>query len=310
MDSSELYHVKQQFILGAYKSLAELSLPSPSAADYIPTLLYKARASIALDDPQSALALIPSDTENVALKAVTALAQYVDAGGEEALEALRDLCVEIEADEESEEREKDIVRVVAATAFARVGEVEEALETLSGASENLEAIAATVLIYLSISRPDLAQKAFNAAKKWAEDDLLLQLIESSIGLRTGTNAYADSAAFYTEQLGNPSVSSAHLLTARGIVRILRGEVVEARSDLEEALEQTKGSGTQGEVLAGLVVALGLGAGKTAETEEIWGRLNAEYSSHPLVADVALKASSFDDFAAKFEVPPPAVGTRA
>lgn len=127
MDSSELYHIKQQFTLGAYPALVQTPLPDPSSPDYIPTILYKARACLASGDPASALALVPNGTENVALRAVAALSQ-----GEEGLETLRDLCVEIEAegDEHVGEWEKEVVAVLAATAFIRAGEVEEALETL------------------------------------------------------------------------------------------------------------------------------------------------------------------------------------
>jgi coatomer protein complex subunit epsilon len=121
-----------------------------------------------------------------------------------------------------------------------------------------------VQIYLSINRVDLAKKEFERAKQWAEDDLLLQLIESAIGLVTGKDAYADPYSFYTEQLGNPSLSSPHLLTARGVVRLLRGEVAEAKSDLEDALVQQSGDA---ETLAALVVAAGL-EGST-KMEELW-----------------------------------------
>jgi len=127
MNSSELYYIKQQFILGAYPALASLQLPDSSSPEYIPTLLYRVRAHLALADPASALVLIPSDTENVTIRAAAALAR-----GEEGLEALRDLCVEIEGDEDIEEWEKESVRVLAGTAFVRAGEIEEALETLSG----------------------------------------------------------------------------------------------------------------------------------------------------------------------------------
>lgn len=127
MDSSELYHIKQQFALGAYPALINASIPDPTSPDYIPTILYKARAYLASGDSTSALALIPNDSENVALRAVTALAQ-----GEEGLESLRDLCVETEAEEDEplDQWEKDMVAVLAATAFVRAGEIEEALETL------------------------------------------------------------------------------------------------------------------------------------------------------------------------------------
>lgn len=112
----------------------------------------------------------------------------------------------------------------------------------------------------------MAKKEFERSKRWAEDDLLLQLIESTIGLVTGKDSYSNTASFYTEQLGNPSLSSPHLLTARGVTRLLRNEIMEAKSDLEEALQLQKGDA---ETAAAFVVAAGLGAAKKAEAEELW-----------------------------------------
>ena len=63
-------------------------------------------------------------------------------------------------------------------------------------------VAPTVQIFLYITRSDLAKKGYEKAKKWAEDDLLLQLIESTINPVTGKEAHSD---LYTEQLANPSV---------------------------------------------------------------------------------------------------------
>ncbi|KAJ6515137.1 coatomer complex protein [Mycena vitilis] len=329
MDSSELYHVKQQFFLGAYKSLTALSLPDPSSPDYIPTLVYQARAHIALNDPAAVASLVPVDSENVAVRAVSALARYVSAADttkqEAALEELRDLAVEIEGDAEGTERDKSAVRVLAGTAFARAGEVEEALETLFTEAQDLEAyvapewstsfrlsspylysVAVIVQIYLSINRTDRAKKEFDRAKQWAEDDLLLQLIESSIGLVAAKDGYSNANSFYTEQLGNPSLSSPHILTARGVTRILRNEIPEAKSDLEESLEQQKGDA---ETLAAFVVAAGIES-KKSEAEELWTRLKTEHPTHPLVEDLAQKANLFDESAAKFPVPPLAVPAAA
>lgn len=89
---------------------------------------------------------MPADTENVALRSVAALARFVAADAEEprdaALEELRDLSVEIEGDDaEATAWEKGVVRVLAGTAFARAGEIEEALEILGAGNDtqNLEA---------------------------------------------------------------------------------------------------------------------------------------------------------------------------
>jgi coatomer protein complex subunit epsilon len=113
----------------------------------------------------------------------------------------------------------------------------------------------------------LARKEFDRAKQWAEDDLLLQLIESTIGLVTGKDAYSDSHSFYTEQLANPTLSSPHLLTARGVTRLLRGEAPEAKSDFEEAISQ-QGGHDDAETLAASVVAAGLGS-KKGDADELW-----------------------------------------
>ncbi|KAI0676045.1 coatomer epsilon subunit-domain-containing protein [Trametes maxima] len=309
MDSPDLYLVKQQFTLGAYKSLVDLTLPDPDSPDYTPTLVYQARAHLALDSPSAALTLVPADSENVAVKAVGSLARFIAGGADEAareaaLEELRDLSVEIEGDDgEASEWEKGTVRVLAGTAFARAGEVEEALETLGAGTDarNLEAVAYTVQIYLSIHRPDLARKEFERAKRWAEDDLLLQQIEAALGLATGPDAYADAHAFYTEQLANPSLSSPRLLTARGVARLLRGELAAARSDLEEAQSQMGGR-PDAETLGAQAVAAGLGQAKAADAEQLFSQLEAEHPAFPLITDLQQKAALFDELAAKFVVP--------
>lgn len=66
--------------------------------------------------------------------------------------------------------------------------------------------------------------------------MLLQLIEASIDLVKGTNDYSNPYSFYTEQSHNPSLTSARLVAARGITRLLRGELKEASADLSEALK--------------------------------------------------------------------------
>ena len=123
-----------------------------------------------------------------------------------------------------------------------------------------------VQIFLSINRPDLAKKEYEKSKKWADDDFLLQLIESTINLVTGKEGYSDSNSFYTEQLANPSLSSTRLLTARGVTRLLRGEVAEAKSDLEEAMSQ---GGADDETVAAYAVAANLRPSNKGEGNEWW-----------------------------------------
>jgi coatomer subunit epsilon len=122
-----------------------------NSPDYVQALVLHARAHVALGDPAAALSLLPLDSENVAIKAVSAFAKYFATPamqrGDARLEPLRDLCVEIEDDEDSDEREKGLVKVLAGIVFANAGETEEALETLGAGSqkENLEAYVPRII---------------------------------------------------------------------------------------------------------------------------------------------------------------------
>lgn len=129
-------------IIGAWKSLTELS-PDQSSPDFAQTRLYQARAYVALNKPQDALNLLESDDSSLSVRAVRSLARYVAKDNtDKSLEDLRDLSLEI--DEGVDEREKCLVRVIAGTAFALEGEIEEALETL-GAGTGVEDLDAYVL---------------------------------------------------------------------------------------------------------------------------------------------------------------------
>lgn len=269
----------------------------------------------------------------MAVKATRALALSLDDGTrDKALEDLRDLCVEIEGeDADTDDKDKSAVKVAAATAFARAGETEEALETLGAgtSTEDLDACAAPipgaklsdhqrsvaliVHLYLTIRRPDLARKEFTRASKWAEDDLLLQHIEASIGLVTGADAYGNPHSYYAEQIAG-SAPNPHLLTARGTTHLLRGNAREAAEDFAAAVKSTKNKRGEPDALAGSVAA----ARKQAEAEELLKyarnatamsiltpsrrRLQQEYPEHPLVADLASKSELFDSLASNFTVP--------
>jgi coatomer protein complex subunit epsilon len=138
------------YISGAWKSLTELSLDQASP-DYAQTRLYQARAYIALGKPLEALKILDVDDTSLSVRAVRALANYVARNdADKALDELRDLSVEIE-EEGVDPNENGLVRVIAGTAFAREGEVEEALETL-GVGSNVENLDAYVSLHSEIQR--------------------------------------------------------------------------------------------------------------------------------------------------------------
>jgi len=84
--------------------------------------------------------------------------------------------------------------------------------------------------------------------------------------------YAPALSFYNEQVANPSISSPALLVGRAVVRILRGELVAAQSDLEEAeaiLTRAQCERGTDDMLAAMVVAASLGGGKKGDADELW-----------------------------------------
>ena len=122
--------------------------------------------------------------------------------------------------------------------------------------------AVTVQIFLSIRRPDLARREYNRATKWAEDDLLLQHVEASIGLVTGKDGYGNPHSYFVEQLNNPTIVSSHLRTARGTTYLLRGAIPEAIADFSEASKAPE----EIDAIANAVAASAL-AGKQKEAAE-------------------------------------------
>jgi coatomer protein complex subunit epsilon len=126
------------------------------------------------------------------------------------------------------------------------------------------------------------------------DALVLQLAKSAISRVTGSQGisgklsfpyvsyhhshptgepYAPALLFYKEQVANFSISSesAALLAGRAVVRILRGELSAAQSDLEEAesiLSRAKCEQGSSDMLAAMVVATGLSA-KKGEADQLW-----------------------------------------
>lgn len=91
-------------------------------------------------------------------------------------------------------------------------------------------------LYLFISRPDLVRQVVQHTSAWCDDDVALQPVEVTSFLSTRADAYNDAPGFQTKQPGNPALTSPHLLVAMSFARSMKGEVGEARSDLEEALK--------------------------------------------------------------------------
>jgi len=290
MDSEELYQLKSYFYQANYKAVIDTPIPSEGSPSYLPTLIYNLRARLALS-PASPLPTT-ADPHAIAYRAVTAFSSYLRAEDKaEALDELREVLLEVEGEEELG-WEEGIVRVLSATAFWREGENEEALDTLSaeGARRDLECVALTAQIQLSLNRADLAQKTLEAAKKWADDALLLQLVEAWVSLRTIPPNYNSSYYTFLELTTVPS-PSATLLVNRAIAQLAQGHTPEAEGSLGEALEKDPSN----------VEALVLSA--RAGNDEALAKVKQIAPDHPMLKALQEAEAKFDEAKTKWEVPP-------
>ena len=148
MDSSELHRVKQEFFLvrtpacpsssyglgnlsknaGTYKVLIILTRPPRSSPDFA-ALVYQVRTCIALNNPSAVLSLLPTDSEDVMIRAVSSLARHIAATIPHRTKVPEEpkLCwrsLGIGHDLDAGDKRRRSARALVGTAFARAGEVE------------------------------------------------------------------------------------------------------------------------------------------------------------------------------------------
>lgn len=155
-------------------------------------------------------------------------------------------------------------------------------------------------ILLSINRLDLAQKEYNAARTWADDSLLIQLIEAWIGLKSGGTAAQQAYYVYDELSQNPSTGhSASVLNGKAAAQAALAHYEEARGAFDEALTVDEKAAN---ALANKAALASYGAKATEATaaaQDALERLRRIKPQHPLLSDLAEKERAFDEAASHF-----------
>ncbi|CAO1634722.1 unnamed protein product [Sympodiomycopsis kandeliae] len=194
-----------------------------------------------------------------------------------------------------------------------------ALETLkagAGTQRNLGSLALSVHLLLLNNRYDLAQKEYEAARVWAEDSLLIQLIEAELGLVKGGRNAQQAYYVYDEFSSVPTSSEegkgsrlATMKLGRGVGLLKRGEYSRSEETLREAktlLEQDSEADTIGkselikEINANLaVLALHLNpASKLSNAgQEFLNQLSAPAPAHQLQVSLLEMDKRFDELVA-------------
>ncbi|EED21528.1 Coatomer subunit epsilon, putative [Talaromyces stipitatus ATCC 10500] len=285
----ELVNIHNAFHQGQYQTVIDFDTTSFSSENALPSRILQLRAKIALKQTKDVLSEIEAETNNdddvPDLAAVKALALQVAGNTEEAL-ALAQKLAETKS-------ENATVQVLVGTVLQAQGLTEEALALLGRHQGNLEAVALTVQIYLQTNRVDLAVKEVSAAKRWAQDSLLVNIAESWVGLRVGGEKYQSAFYVYEELASNPNTTAPLSIVGQAIAELHLGRLPEAEAALTSALEKYS---EDVELIANTIV-LNVLTGK--DTAELKSRLESLQPSHVLITDLAEKSSFFDTAAAKY-----------
>lgn len=308
---STLFQVQSLFYQGAYQGCIDLALSSSSNASSsdpssISTLLYAARSHLARSpaDPASALSLLSSLKSSPQIQAVQSLARFIQAQTQNNSDTMSQEIVnltELLDHAVVGDSSGQTIRCAAATALFLDGDSEEALNTLgigTGTSKEIECVALGVHILLSIHRLDLAEKEYLAARTWADDSLLIQLIEAWIGLAKGGRATQQAYYVYDELAQNPSAvgtkNAVPSLVGKATALAANGDWEGARKQLEEAARLDP---ENAEIAANrLVVETHAG-----ETTDGLGQLKRVNAAHPLVSEYEALNKTFDEVAARFSL---------
>ncbi|KXJ90997.1 coatomer epsilon subunit-domain-containing protein [Microdochium bolleyi] len=282
----ELINMHNAFHQGQYQAVIDFDTSSFSAENALPARVLAHRARIALGQSEDVLADVEGEDDEPELKAVAVLAQYASG-------SKKDAAVKAAEDLASAAGDNATAQILAGTVLQAAGKSEEALALLSQHSGSLDAVALITQIHLEQNRTDLAVKEVTAARRWAQDSLLVNLAESWVGLRVGGDKYQQAFYVFEELAQAPATSSIVSLVSQAVSELHLGRVEEAQAALESAVEKEP---KFAEAIANLLV-LTVVTGK--EPTELTASLKAVAPQHPLLVDLEEKGSAFDKAAAKY-----------
>ncbi|KAI3325979.1 coatomer epsilon subunit-domain-containing protein [Xylariaceae sp. AK1471] len=281
----ELINIHNHFHQGQYQSVIDFDISSLSSENEVPARVLVQRARIALGQAEDVLADVQGETSEPEFAAVATLAQFALGQTEDAVQTVEELA-ESAGDNQT-------VQVLGGIVLQAAGKSDESLALLSKHSGSLDAITLITQIHLQQNRTDLAVKEVAAARRWAQDSLLVNLAESWVGLRVGGDKYQQAFYVFEELAQAPATSSIVTLVSQAVCELHLGRFEEAQAALEQALQKQP---NYADAIANLLV-LTVITGKDAA--ELTSSLKKTAPQHALLVDLAEKSDLFDKAAAKF-----------
>ncbi|KAL8710901.1 MAG: hypothetical protein Q9225_007210 [Loekoesia sp. 1 TL-2023] len=282
----ELLTIHNAFHQGQYQAVLDFGTSSLSQSNVVPARVLKLRAQIASGDTQGALSSIKKEG-GPDFAAVKAFAQYSLGDTSSATKQIDQL---IESSSENA-----TVQILGGIVLQADGRTEEALSLLSKHQGSLEAIALITQIHLQQNRTDLALKEVSAARKWAQDSLLVNIAESWVGMRVGGESYQSAFYVFEEMAQTPSSTSSKSLISQAISELQLGRLPEAEAALNQALQNEL---KDNEAVANAIVLATI-TGKRAEQQQYLDELRKLQPDHALLTDLEEKSKLFDQAAGKY-----------
>jgi len=177
----ELVNIHTAFVQGQYNNvLNDFSEDDFSSSNALPVRILQYRAQCALGQYDDVIgAISDSDAKsNPDLAAARTFASFLKSGADAEGNAVS------EAERLAEQYGDNLtVELLCGTVLARVGKAEQAVALLQKHQGSLDAVALLAQIQLSLNRTDLAVKEAKGARSMGQDALLVNLIESWVGMR-------------------------------------------------------------------------------------------------------------------------------
>ncbi|RMZ81106.1 hypothetical protein DV738_g2434, partial [Chaetothyriales sp. CBS 135597] len=283
----ELLNISTAFYTHAYQTVVDTDTSALSPQNQAAAQILKYRAQIALGQGSAVIAALQS-AKDAASRSIVALAQHAS-GNASAVQAATDLA--------ASDGEDAVVQITAGTVLAAAGEYARAADLLSKHKGSLEAVALLVQIHLSQNRTDLAVKEVTAAKRWANDSLLINLAEAWLHLRQGGQEHYQSAFYVYEELATtPGNTSPTALVGQALCEIHLGRLEEAEAALNQALAAEN---PDVEAIANSLVLAAITGKKQEQVEELAKKLELANRNHALLVDLKEKSQLFDTAAQKY-----------
>ncbi|KAJ4191385.1 hypothetical protein FALCPG4_009469 [Fusarium falciforme] len=280
----ELINIHNHFHQGQYQEVIDFDTSSFSPDNALPARVLVLRARLALGQAEDVLADVKGESDP-ALEALGALAELSLGKVDSAVKTVEKLA--------ASSADNTTVLIVGGTVLQAAGKSDEALALLTQHQGSLDAVALIVQIHLQQNRTDLALKEVSAARRWAQDSLLVNLAESWVGLRVGGEKYQQAFYVFEELAQAPSTSSVRSLVSQAVCELHLGRTEEAQAALDQALEKDASSA---DAIANLLV-LNVISGNDAK--ELTEKLKAADANHQFLADLEEKSALFDKAATKY-----------